>query len=242
VTARTALALVTYVDKRRPPAVRERLRRAIESLERTDYHDPVVIVDDASTCEKHLEYLDRLAKTGRYEVVRRECNGGISRAKNTCLRVIVDVQPRVGFLAEDDILFHKGWRQAYLAAMRSSQVQHFSWYPYQPHDRVVACNGGLVTATSGLLGLLLTFTPELVSTMGGFKVLPHAYGYEHIQWTYRAILAGFAPFPCDIVDSGRFIERSVLPTSLDGREIEQGVLGNRAGGYVIDRVFERLEE
>lgn len=240
-SARTALTILTYVDRHRPEGVRRRLPDAIASLRRTSYGDPVTIVDDGSTCAEHLSYLSELAAEG-YEVVRRPTNGGISRAKNTCLRALAQREADVGFLAEDDILFHEGWNEAYLAAMRRSAIQHFSWNPASPYDRVVACNGSLVTATCGMVGVLLTCTREILARVGGFKILPHRYGYEHVQWTYRNILAGFAPFPCDIVESQRFIERNTLPSSVSEAEAEAGANQNRPGGYVIDRLFEALEE
>lgn len=241
-STRTALTILTYVDRNRPNEVRQRLPEAIASLERTSYRDPVFIVDDASTCAAHLGYLDELATRGRYQVVRRSSNGGISRAKNTCLRMIVQCGAAVGFLAEDDILFREGWHEGYLAAMRESAIQHFSWYPSNPQDPVVACNGRLITATSGLLGLFMTCTREVLARVGGFKILPHRYGYEHIQWTYRNILAGFAPFACDIAQSHRLIERNTRPSSVDDEEIKKGAIDNRPGGHAIDRLFEPLEE
>jgi len=239
---RTALAILTYVDRTRPSGVGRRLPDAIASLEKASYGGTVLIVDDGSTCEEHLSYLDCLERDGRYEVIRRPVNGGISRAKNTCLRAIAERNVQIGFLAEDDILFRNGWDEAYAEAMQRSAIQHFSWYLPGASSQTIACNGGLVSATSGLLGLLMTFTPEVLSRIGGFKILPHRYGYEHIQWTYRAILAGFAPFPADIVDSSRFIERNTHPSTIDPDEIEIGIQENFAPGYVIDHLFESLEE
>jgi hypothetical protein len=240
--SRTALAILTYVDRHRPDDVRRRLPEALASLHRTNYRDPVFIVDDGSTCARHLQYLDELAADGRYQVVRRERNGGISRAKNTCLRCIAGCDVDVGFLAEDDILFREGWHDAYVAAVRRSAIQHFSWYPTSEQERVVACNGLLVRSTSGLLGLLMAFTREVLARVGGFKILPHRYGYEHIQWTYRTIVGGLAPFPCDLVESQRFIECNTLPSSICEEEIRAGAAQNRPGGYVIERLFEAFEE
>lgn len=240
--SRTALTILTYVDRERPAAVRRRLPAAIASLERTGYRGPVAIVDDGSTCDRHQTYLDRLAKSRRYDIVRRAANGGISRAKNTCLRAIAEYNVHVGFLAEDDILFHDGWQRAYQQAMQRCRVQHFSWFVPHRQNRIVACNSGLVTATAGLLGLLLTLTRDVLSTVGGFKVLPHRYGYEHIQWTYRNMLAGFCPFPCDIVESRRFIERNTTPSSVPRAEVRAGAAKNMHPGHVIDALFEPLDE
>jgi glycosyltransferase involved in cell wall biosynthesis len=241
-SVRTALAILTYVDRNRPPQVRHRLKSALRSLDRSSFRGRVIVVDDGSTCERHLNYLDRLARSGRYEVIKRPANGGISRAKNTCLRALSERNIEIGFLAEDDILFYEGWDDAYISAMKTSGIHHFSWYVHTPTDAIVACNGGLVSASSGLLGLLLTFTRDVLSGVGGFKVLPHRYGYEHIQWTYRTMLAGLAPFPCDIADSHRYVERNTLPSSLKPADVRLGTEQNRASGYAIERVFEPFAE
>ncbi len=238
----TSLVILTYVDSRRPTAVRQRLPDAITSLEQTSYRGPVIIVDDGSSCEQHLRFLDGLATSGRYEVVRRPENGGISRAKNTCLRLLAESRAEIGFLAEDDIIFREGWDEAYITAMQRSGIQHFSWYVQNPSDQIVACNGALVSASSGLLGLLLTMTREVLAKVGGFKILPHRYGYEHIQWTYRNVLAGLAPFPCDIAESHRYIGRNILPSSVDENDVQIGTEANRHSGYVIERLFEPFEE
>jgi glycosyltransferase involved in cell wall biosynthesis len=238
----TALVILTYVDRTRPPLVRRRLRRAVTSLGRTSYAGTVIIVDDGSNCERHLRYLGQLERSGGIQVIRRPVNGGISRAKNTCLRALAQQDVDIGFLAEDDIVFHDGWDDAYVRAISGSGIHHFSWYVHQPDDPVVACNGHLVTATSGLLGLLLTCTRDVLTRVGGFKVLPHRYGYEHIHWTYRNILAGLAPCPCDIAGSHRYIGRSSLPSSCDAAEVQAGTALNRSDGYKIDRLFEPFEE
>jgi len=238
----TALAILTYVDASRPSDVGRRLPDAIASLEATNYGGPVFVVDDGSTCANHLAYLRTLERSGRYVVIYRPENGGISRAKNTCLRAIMDAGAEIGFLVEDDILFAEGWDSAYVDAMRRSRIRHFSWYLPEEANRVVACNEEVVTITAGLLGLLATFTREVVETVGGFKVLPHRYGFEHINWTYRIVHAGLAPFPADIFNSSRFVRRNSLPSSLEEAEIRAGAEANRIPGYELKRIHEPLSE
>lgn len=238
----TALAILTYVDASRPADVRRRLPTAIASLEETGYDGPVSVVDDGSTCRHHHAYLDALELSGRYRVIRRQSNGGVSRAKNTCLRAIGETGAEIGFLAEDDIIFCAGWDRAYVAAMERSKIRHFSWYIPDDASSVVVCNGVLVARTAGMLGLLLTFTREVLETIGGFAVLPHRYGYEHIQWTSRIIHAGFAPFAADIVDSWRYVRRSSFPPSLDEADVRAGVELNREPGYKMVRMCEALQE
>jgi len=88
----------------------------------------------------------------------------------------------------------------------------------------------------------VTMTREVLANVGGFKILPHRYGYEHIQWTYRNILAGLAPFPCDIFESHRYICRNSLPSSIDEHEVQAGTEQKPTIGYVIDRLFEPFAE
>src|SRR5579872_1017909 len=93
----TALCILTCVPAEAGDGVGCRLSLAISSLETTDYAGPVVIVDDASTAPVHLRYLELLAERG-YQVVRRPTRGGIARAKNTCLRVLNELNCEVGFI------------------------------------------------------------------------------------------------------------------------------------------------
>ena len=65
--------------------------------------------------------------------------------------------------------------------------------------------GHAVTATTLVNGVLLSFTPHVSHTVGGFKVLPAPWGHEHTHWTSRIIDAGLAPFFADIVDSNLYI-------------------------------------
>jgi hypothetical protein len=92
---------------------------AVATLERTNYAGPVTIVDDASSCKQHMRYLDQLERSRGYRVIRRPVNGGISRAKNTCLRALAELDVDIGFLAEDDIVFYDGWDEAYVRATLS---------------------------------------------------------------------------------------------------------------------------
>ena len=169
-------------------------------------------------------------------------NGGISRAKNTCLRALMETGFDIGFLAEDDILFREGWDRAYKEAMERSLIKHFSWYCPDPKNCVVACNDALVTITAGMLGLLLTFTREVIDVVGGFKVLPHRYGHEHIHWTHRIVRAGLAPFPADIVNSRHYVRSNKLPPALDEADIRTGCKLNRPSARKIARIHEPLME
>lgn len=204
-----ALAILTCSLSRIESDVRSRLPHAIESLVLTDYPGPVFVVDDGSDDARHLKFLNSLR--GRFHVVCRSVNGGISRAKNTCLRLLMQNDIDVGFIAEDDVEFRRGWHEEYLRAHDLTRIKHFSWSwdldPDQPMKKTVArINHYPVVRTSHVNGLLLSFTPDVIATVGGFKLLPGLWGHEHTNWTQRIIRAGLAPFFADICNSNRFIQ------------------------------------
>jgi hypothetical protein len=205
---RTGLAILTYVPTEAPSDVRKRLPAALTSLHHSGYEGPLFVVDDGSTDPAHLGFLSTLSRS--ISVVRRPRNGGISRAKNTCLRVLMEIGVDVGFIAEDDIAFYPRWHEAYVSAHCATQIHHFSWaWDEDPsgcmRKEICEVRGHAVTATTLVNGVLLSFTPHVVQTVGGFKVLPAPWGHEHTHWTSRIIEAGLAPFFADIIESNRYI-------------------------------------
>jgi glycosyltransferase involved in cell wall biosynthesis len=204
----TALAILTFVPAGASPGVRRRLPAALASLNESGYSGPVYVVDDGSTDDEHLVYLESLSPS--ITVVRRPENGGISRAKNTCLRVLADMGVDVGFLAEDDIAFFPGWFEAYVTAHHATGIHHFSWAwdqdpSGQMNKEIRQICGYPVLATTLVNGVFLSFTPAVMQQVGGFKILPAVWGHEHTHWTKRIILAGLAPFFADIVDSNYYL-------------------------------------
>jgi len=238
----TALAILTYADDARPPELFDRLPTAVETLELSGYRGKVFIVDDGSTSGRHLSYLDSLERKRGYTVVRRKTNGGTSRSKNTCLRVLMDSGTDIGLLAEDDVIFSRGWDSAYCDAMMHTGIHHFSWYVSHPENRVVVCNGRLVTRTAGLTGAFATFTREVIRRVGGLKVLPCRYGYGHVHWTQRIIRAGLCPFYADIPDSNRLIRLNDTPSTLSCEEIGECIRENQGPAADFTAAYEPLLE
>lgn len=205
---KTGLVIVTCMPEGAPPGTRQRLPAALASLSASGYAGPVSIVDDGSTDAAHVAFLESLPSG--IAVIRRPVRGGISRAKNTALRVLRDGGVEVGFLAEDDIDFRPGWWGAYSAAHRFTGVHHFSWaWDDDPsgemRKRVRLINGYPVVATNRVNGVFLTLTPRVLEVVGGFKILPALWGHEHTNWTRRVIQAGLAPYYADLDRSDRYL-------------------------------------
>lgn len=199
---RTALAILTYVADGQEPLVRRRLPECLRTLDRSGYEYPVFIVDDGSGDAAHRKLLSGLSS--RYKVIQRPINGGISCAKNTCLKVIAEQGFDLGFLAEDDTEFKPGWWAAYEEAYVRTGVPHFCWADHR-QPAVDGLINGFRVRHGGKNGLFITFTPDVIAKVGGFKVMPHSWGYEHIQWTNRVIAAGLQADWTDIPESYNWI-------------------------------------
>jgi len=87
----------------------------------------VIIVDERVKLRTAPELF---GSTGGHRTLRGNSatvNGGISRAKNTCLRLLTErARELVSWQRRHPL--HEGWQEAYVTAMRLSGIQHFSWY------------------------------------------------------------------------------------------------------------------
>ena len=162
------------------PKMRQRLPHLMETLQRSGFPGKVVIVDDGSKDPQHSEHLDAFEQEG-VRVVRRPKRGGISKAKNTCLRVLRNSGFSFGFIMEDDAEVSPGWWQPYVQAHKKTGIHHFSWagdrYFSNMRKLVRTVRKGQVVKCSRLNGVLLTVTPQQIAKIGGFKVLPRMWGF-----------------------------------------------------------------
>jgi len=238
---RSCLAISTYVGNN--PALAARLRTILKSLQNTEFDGRVVIVDDGSRNLSFIRYLNKLP----YEVHFRQENGGIARTKNTCLCLMRSERFDIGFLADDDIEFRPGWYFKYREAYQRTGIQHFSWSSdfYDPEMRrnIVKVNGYEIARTNKWNGPLLAVTESVIKNVGGFKILPAKWGYEHINFSERCIRAGMAPFPCDIVDSNRYVDigRHQEMSTVSAQFKIEAELMNRDGGRDYSQVYFPIE-
>lgn len=196
------IAISTYVPDGSRIETHERFKETLQSLEQTDFPGEIIVVDDGSTHPIHLEYLNSL----KYRVIKKEVNGGVSRVKNTSMRALMENNIDIGFLADDDVAYKTGWWQIYVEAHEKTGIHHFSWADKRGHNFTKhEINGFAINQSTGLNGILLTFTPEVIKQVGGMKILPAKHGFEHCNWTFRIIAAKLTPFYADVTNSNDFI-------------------------------------
>jgi glycosyltransferase involved in cell wall biosynthesis len=198
------LAVSTYSNERTSP---ERLIVIKESLDSIIKNTPkdclLCIVDDGSTNEEHVEYLNE-QKTKGIKIIRRKKNGGVSYAKNIAIRYLMNNEVGLGFLVDDDLIIKDpGFAEHYLKAHLDTGIHHFNLIVKIFHPPILDNKGNIKKSqirkmnntellVSPLVdGSLLTVTPEMIKKMGYYEIYPHKYGQAHVNYTLRAIHQGF---------------------------------------------------
>jgi len=215
---RIGIAISTYTEDKTDQEryiIIERSLSSLESYLKTTKLDLyVVIVVDGSIPSRHNDLLNKY----NFNVYFRKENGGVARTKNTSIRLLLEQNIDYGFLMDDDVEYKKGCFEKYVDTMIKTGSHHMSYcqMPEIVHPKNEWSNMGYIkTNYNGIdvmkhggcgVGCLLSFTPELINKIGYFKVMKGKYGYEHINFTHRAIHSGLIPYVCDIMDSSNYID------------------------------------
>lgn len=215
---KVGIAISTYseekTDQKRYEIIDRGLHSLNEILKTTSINTYVIIVVDGSIPEKHNKILEKYD----FPIYRRPNNGGVARTKNTSIRLLLEQNVDIGFLADDDVLYKKGCLEKYCSTILKGKIHHigfcqmhqlvhpecewerFGYIKKKINDLEVMSHGG------GGVGCWLSFTPELIAKIGYFKVMSGKYGYEHINFTHRCAYNKMIPFICDIVDPLNYMD------------------------------------
>jgi GT2 family glycosyltransferase len=202
-----ALAISTFFCKETDERRINLFEKSINSLIASEFKCQCFLVDDGSDSKEHIEWV-RSLNHPQITIVEKEKNGGISRCKNTCMRLILESGAEIGYLADDDMLYKKGWDEAYAKSMSETNIHHFCFFADYDKCRtsIVPYGKGKVLRTPHTNGCFITFTKAVFEKMGNFVVLPYRYGHEHINFYFRCMAHGFLPFPCDIANSRDYLD------------------------------------
>lgn len=187
-----------------------------------EYETYVIIIVDGSISEKHLNIL----KKYNFNIHHKETNGGVARVKNTSIRLLLEQNIDIGFLADDDVLYKKDFLKPYVNSIIKGNILHMGYcqVPEKVHPRKeweslgyikTEYNGVEVMKHGGKsVGCWLSFTPELIKKIGYFKVMEGKYGYEHINFTLRCIKQNIIPYAMDILEPENYLSHiGFLPFS-----------------------------
>lgn len=93
-------------------------------------------------------------------------------------------------------------------------------------------NGFTIRSHNSTNGVLLCLTKEVFNKIGGFRVAPEKWGYEHLDFSRRCKKAGLCDLFCDFDESNKYLE--VIDDSTDEfsnftnkEKIEMGNINNK---------------
>lgn len=174
----------------------------------------IIIVVDGNIPNIHNNILNKY----NFKIYRKTHNGGVAKIKNTSIRLLLEENIDIGFLADDDVLYKNGIIEKYVNTISNANIHHMGFCQMHPlvHPKnewekmgyiETIYNGEKVMKHGGGgVGCWLSFTPELIKHIGYFKVMDGKYGYEHINFTLRCIYHKMIPFAIDIVEPLNYID------------------------------------
>jgi hypothetical protein len=198
------ISISTYFGKETKKERLEYFKQSIQSLYETSFDGKVFVVDDGSSWKEHIEYVNDL-NDERFFIYKKEVNGGISKTKNTGIRLILENGFDKGVLVDDDVVFYEGWDKKYKDAMEKTGIPHFTVFCDKKRILKTKFKNYEILRLPYVNGLFMTFTKKLIDCVGYFKVMPYKYGHEHSNFSLRCLHYGQIPFFCDIVDSKKYV-------------------------------------
>ena len=226
------LAILTYAPEARFTC---RVLETLRTVYGSGYPGQVIVVEDGSKKSWNFD------RKWNVKYVRRFTRGGVSRGKNTCINELLKLGVDVGFLADDDVEFKPGWWKQYLRVHKQTNIQHLSWADSRKGFQTVDFEGMSIKRTEHLNGCLLTFTPEAIEKVGGFEVRDVLWGWDHVNWTNRMVMAGMTPFYADVVDSHKFVGLNNY-SSLSAVPLNERRKGRDYNYPKVEKIFREIEE
>ena len=217
---KVGLAFSTYTndntDLKRYTIIKRCFKSIEDYLKKTKLDIYAVIVVDGSIPDIHKSIIDDLSKN--INIYYKLENGGVSKVKNTGIRLILENNCEIGFLLDDDVLIKENCFEEYIDKIIKCNIPHMCYcqIPELVHPKrdlikmnikEIDYNGEKLLKHGGEgVGCLLTFTKDLIDKIGYFRVMDGKYGYEHINFTLRCIFNKIIPHAFDLINSYNFID------------------------------------
>ena len=129
---KVGVAISTYTEEQTESKRLNIIKKSLDSLKTvvSKYCLPiyVVIVVDGPIPNKHNDILSKY----NFNIYRRSNNGGVSRTKNTCIRLLLEQNVDIGFLADDDLLYKNNCFDVYTNFICKTECHHLiACYPHK---------------------------------------------------------------------------------------------------------------
>ncbi len=209
------IAISTFTGENTEPKRYEIIKQSLTSLSQilknTNLNIYVIVVIDGNIPKKHEDILNNF----NFNIYKRKLNGGVARTKNTCIRLLLEQDIDIGYLADDDILYKTNCFDIYTNFIIKTECHHLTaCYPHKIvhpnwnklNYKLKTYKGELIRIHNGSMGYFLSFTPYLISKVGYFKIFPGKFGSEHKNFSKRVKNMGIMDFLFDIDNSNDYIE------------------------------------
>jgi GT2 family glycosyltransferase len=201
------------------------LKRLIDSIIRyTDLSRTTIFVsDDGSTDSELLKYLNDLAETQKFCIIKNTENIGIAGNSNRLIQCLARF--KYCLLLNDDIeILEDGWDHFYFDVMNKMSMEHFIFrqpgiYSADLGVQIQYNNVSLYKSDSKPQGAALAFMGKSIQTVGYFDESYGQYGMEHVDWsmrffeTKRNTLDGFY----DVEDSLKYFKLNDEESQVENR-------------------------
>jgi GT2 family glycosyltransferase len=168
------------------------LRRLVDSIIRhTDLRKTTVFIsDDGSQNPELLKYLDELAATHNFVILKNKNRLGIAGNSNRLIRCLTRF--KYGMILNDDVeILRNDWEYYYVEAMQRTGFHHFLYrqagvYGAKTGDPVSRGGINLRKVEEKPHGAIMAFTREMLVKCGYFDERYGLYGMEHVDWSQKA--------------------------------------------------------
>ena len=172
------------------------LERLINSIRKyTDLNKTTVFIsDDNSQNADLLEYLDQLADSNEFIIIRNEERLGIAGNTNRLLGCLSRFKNCI-LLNDDTEIKNHGWDEFYFAAMQKSKMHHFIYrqsgvYGANRGNPVIINSVECLYCEDKPHGSILAYTNMAFRKIGYFDESFGMYGMEHVDWSRRVYESG----------------------------------------------------
>jgi len=168
------------------------LRRLVNSINKhTDLRKTTVFIsDDGSQNKELLTYLDELASTHNFVVLKNKERLGIAGNSNRLIRCLFRFQ--YGMILNDDVeVLKNDWEYCYVDAMRKTGFHHFLYrqigvYGASQGDAISREGITLYRVDDKPHGAIMAFSHKMLEKCGYFDEGYGFYGMEHVDWSQKA--------------------------------------------------------
>jgi 2-polyprenyl-3-methyl-5-hydroxy-6-metoxy-1,4-benzoquinol methylase len=182
-----AVVVISTYSENDCPEGRADLLATVTSCQDTSNCE-IMVVDDGS-CESYREWLRTI---NGVTLIQGDVNRGIAWSKNVALSMFdshTDID--AVFLVDDDVIFEASdWQASYTHGLTYLPLLSHSPEQLRKDGAVI---GELIKDTL-CWGCFVAVSRKCYETIGKYSTeFPAAYGWEHIEYYYRAAIAGLVP-------------------------------------------------